>query len=164
LSEKNSSAEDTIIFHPIAFVENSRDEVIDDNWGAVISDITLVDTFPEDTLDGIDDFSYLYILFYFHRADKSDECRSSRHPRDNPVWPITGVFAMRGKDRPNHIGLTIVELLGKEERTLRVRGLDAVNGSPVLDIKPVIREYMPTGDIKQPAWVAELMKDYWRLE
>jgi tRNA (Thr-GGU) A37 N-methylase len=74
-----------------------------------------------------------------------------------------GIFAQRGKNRPNQLGLTIVQLKEKEDRTLRVHGLDAVDGSPVLDIKPVMREYLPQDEIQQPQWVREIMRDYWKI-
>jgi len=62
---------------------------------------------------------------------------------------------------PNPIGLTVVQILSVDGRTLTVQGLDAVNGSPVLDIKPVFSEFLPR-EVKQPPWVSELMKDYWK--
>jgi tRNA (adenine37-N6)-methyltransferase len=77
-------------------------------------------------------------------------------------YPLVGIFAQRKKDRPNHIGLTTVEVLGCNGRTLTVKNLDAIDGTPILDIKPVFREFAPVGDFKQPAWVADLMQDYWK--
>ena len=85
----------------------------------------------------------------------------ARRPRNNPDWPRLGIFAQRGKNRPNRLGSTVVRILGREGRTLRVAELDAVDGTPVLDIKPVMREFLPRGDVRQPSWVAELMRDYW---
>ncbi len=85
----------------------------------------------------------------------------SRHPRGNKDWPEVGIFAQRNKDRPNHIGLTVVNVVKREGRSLFVQGLDAVNGTPVLDIKPVFTEFLPRGPIRQPGWSHELMKKYW---
>lgn len=149
-------------FTPVAWVKNKRRELKDDFWGDVISEITLDDSFPEEAFDGIERFSHLEIIYHFDRADEAKIVRDARHPRGNKKWPKVGIFAQRNKNRPNRIGLTIVRLLGKEGRTIRVSGLDAVDGTPVIDIKPVVREYLPNGEIKQPEWVGELMKDYWK--
>ncbi len=73
-----------------------------------------------------------------------------------------GIFAQRKKDRPNSIGLCTVELLQHNGRTLKVKYLDAIDGTPILDIKPVFKEFQPKGEIKQPTWVSDLMKNYWK--
>jgi tRNA (Thr-GGU) A37 N-methylase len=73
-----------------------------------------------------------------------------------------GIFAQRKKDPPNFIGLTIVELLEKKNNILLVKNLDAIDGTPILDIKPVMKEFLPQGKIKQPAWSKELMQQYWK--
>src|SRR5262249_13189098 len=75
-----------------------------------------------------------------------------------------GIFAQRGSARPNRLGVTIVRLLGCTGRTLHVNGLDAVDGTPVLDIKPVISELLPRDAVRQPPWASELMRRYWRSE
>ena len=72
-----------------------------------------------------------------------------------------GILAQRGKNRPNRLGLGTVSVLRREGSVLFVQGLDAVDGPPVLDIKPVMQEFLPRGEIRQPEWVAELMKEYW---
>ncbi|MBZ0203328.1 MAG: SAM-dependent methyltransferase [Ignavibacteria bacterium] len=147
---------------PIAYVKNSRTEISDDFWGSITSEITLTDDFSEKALKGIEDFSHLEIVFYFDRLDNSKIEKGTRHPRGNTNWPDTGVFVQRGKNRPNKLGLTVCELIKKEGKTLFVKNLDAIDGTPVLDIKPVIKEYLPEGEIRQPAWTVELMKDYWK--
>lgn len=85
----------------------------------------------------------------------------SEHPRDNTNYPKVGIFAQRKKDRPNHIGATIVNLVSRAGRKLIVKNLDAINGTPIIDIKPVFKEYLPEGDVKQPKWSTDLMKNYW---
>lgn len=87
--------------------------------------------------------------------------RGARHPRGRQDWPLTGVFAQRNKDRPNRIGVTICAVVSVEGMRLKVEGLDAIDGTPVIDIKPVMREFAPREEIRQPAWVSELMSDYW---
>ncbi len=149
-----------IILKPIAFVKNSRKEKLDDNWSEVISEIELTDNLPEESLDGIESFSHLEILFFLDKSVKT--VTGSEHPRGNPRWPKVGIFAQRKKDRPNHIGLTVVNLIKKDGRKLTVSNLDAIDGTPILDIKPVFKEYLPKGEIKQPDWTGELMKNYWK--
>ncbi|NVO21009.1 MAG: SAM-dependent methyltransferase [Bacteroidetes bacterium] len=148
-----------IILHPIATVRNSRTEALDDHWSEIKSRIELLDSIPTESLDGIEQFSHLEILYFFHKSEKA--MSGSEHPRENPSWPKVGIFAQRKKDRPNHLGSTIVKLISKEGRTLIVSNLDAIDETPVLDIKPVFQEYLPKGEILQPAWVSELMEKYW---
>ena len=102
------------------------------------------------------------MLFHFDRVPESTVERGARHPRGNQAWPRVGIFAQRGKNRPNRLGSTIVEIAGREGRVLTVVGLDAVDGTPVLDIKPVMAEFLPRGEVRQPPWSHELMRDYWR--
>ena len=155
----NKTQED-IILHAIAYVSNTRTTPIDDNWGNVISEITLIDTIPEASLTNITDFSHLEIIYYFNQVVDKDIVFSGR-PRGNPNYPNTGIFAQRKKDRPNKIGLCTVMLLHHNGKTITVSGLDAINGTPILDIKPVMKEFEPNTAVKQPEWVGDLMKSYW---
>lgn len=88
--------------------------------------------------------------------------KNARHPRNNPDWPKVGIFYQRGKNRPNQIGLTICRVLKIDGTKIFLEGLDAVNGTPVLDIKPWVKEFAPRGEVFQPNWISELMKGYWR--
>jgi len=146
---------------PIATVRNTRTNPLDDYWGDVISEIELADHIPVEAFDGISDFSHLEIIYYFDKVEPKDMVYSG-HPRSNPNYPQVGIFGQRKKDRPNAIGLCTVELFEHAGRTIRVKYLDAIDGTPVLDIKPVFKEFQPKGEIRQPAWVADLMKDYWK--
>jgi tRNA (adenine37-N6)-methyltransferase len=150
-----------IELHPVGFVSNTRKAIRDDEWGDVVSEITLTEGFTPDALLGLDTFSHAEIVFYFDKADPGKINKGARHPRDNKDWPLTGVFAQHGKDRPNHIGLCMVQVIRCEGNKLTVRGLDAIDGTPVLDIKPVMIGFLPRGDVKQPQWADELMKNYW---
>src|SRR4051794_12709287 len=147
--------------HPIAVVEVGRTEPIDDDWGMVEATIVLDDRFPPDALAGLDAFSYVDVVFVFHLVDAGDIVAGARHPRGRTDWPKIGIFAQRAKMRPNRIGVTACELVGVEGRRVHVRGLDAVAGTPVLDLKPYMTEFAPRGDVRQPAWASELMRDYW---
>lgn len=150
-----------IIMNPVARVRSSRPGLDDDNWGAVVSQIELAQEFDEEALDGIEAFSHLEVIFFFDQVAEDKIERRSRHPRGNPAWPKVGIFAQRGAPRPNRIGATIVRLEKRDGRVLTVRGLDAVDGTPVLDIKPVMREFLPPEEIRQPTWSRELMRQYW---
>ena len=149
-----------MILNAVAVVKNNRHDLSDDFWGSVISEIELIRDIPADAFNGIDEFSHLEIIFHFDKADKS-KIIFSGHPRGNKGWPNVGIFAQRKKDRPNGIGLTIVELVKREGNKIWVKYLDAIDGTPILDIKPVMKEFLPSGEIKQPQWSIELMKDYW---
>lgn len=149
-----------IILKPIATVKNSRIEPIDDNWETIIADIELADHIPTETFDSISDFSHLEIIYYFDKVKNADIVFSGR-PRGNPNYPLVGIFGQRKKDRPNKLGVTTVELLEHNGRTVKVKFLDAIDGTPVLDIKPVFQEFQPKTKIRQPNWVADLMKNYW---
>lgn len=146
---------------PIAFVTNSRTTPTDDFWGSVIAEIELAPHVPTEAFAHISDFSHLEIVFLFDQVSPQDVVYSG-HPRGNTAFPLTGIFAQRKKDRPNRIGLCTVELLAHEDRKIRVRYLDAIDGTPVLDIKPVFNEFQPKGTIRQPEWVSELMANYWK--
>lgn len=101
------------------------------------------------------------VIFYFDQV-KDDKIEiDERRPRNNKAYPKVGIFAQRGKNRPNKIGLTTVKLLKREGKKINVKGLDAINGTPILDLKPVMKEFNLHEEIKQPFWVSDLMKNYW---
>ena len=144
----------------IATVHNDREDLRDDDWGEVISKIVLNENLSGDLLLGLSEFSHVEIIFLFHLKLVDQDMPATRHPRNNPQWPRIGRLAQRSVHHPNPIGHTSVKVIGVEGRTLTVKGLDAVNGTPVLDIKPVFREFLPK-NIEQPTWVSELMEKYW---
>ncbi len=150
-----------ITLKPIATISNKRDTPTDDFWGDTISEVTLLPHIPEEAFKGIEEFSHLEIIYYFDKVDPNKIVYSG-HPRGNKDWPEMGIFCQRKKDRPNQLGLCTVELIEHSGRTIRVKYLDAIEGTPVLDIKPVFKEFGVKGDIRQPAWTVELMEDYWK--
>lgn len=150
-----------ILLKPVATVNNNRETPTDDFWGDTISAITLAPDIPDDAFDGLEAFSHLEIIYYFNQVNPQ-KIAYSGHPRGNQNWPKVGIFAQRKKDRPNQIGLCTVQLIEREGRTLWVKLLDAIDGTPVLDIKPVFKEFDTKGEVRQPAWVAELMENYWK--
>lgn len=151
-----------ITLTPIGYVKNSRNGMKDDFWGNIPSEIIISDKLPEECLDGIETFSHLEIIFYFDKANPAEAVYGASHPRGNKDWPKVGIFAQRKKDRPNHLGLTTVKLISRKGRIITVKGLDADDETPVLDIKPVAKEFLPGEEVSQPKWMSELMKDYWR--
>lgn len=150
-----------IALAPIGFVRTPRTNLDDFDWDRVPARIELTSEYEPEALVGLNAFSHAEIIFLFDRIPESAIERRSRHPRENPQWPQLGIFAQRGCARPNRLGATIVRIAGVNGRTLEVVGLDAADGSPVLDIKPVMREFLPRGEVRQPNWVSELMSGYW---
>jgi tRNA-Thr(GGU) m(6)t(6)A37 methyltransferase TsaA len=147
--------------HPIGFVRSPRDEAVDDDWGEIDSTIELVAPYGAESIKGIDQFTHIEVIFLFDRVDPAIVTTGARHPRNNPAWPEVGVFAQRAKNRPNRLGLVTCNLRRVEGTTLFVNGLDAIDGTPVLDIKPHMEEFAPRGRVSQPAWSHDLMRDYW---
>jgi tRNA-Thr(GGU) m(6)t(6)A37 methyltransferase TsaA len=147
---------------PIGVVHGGRSEPIDDDWDSVEAEIVLdPEQFAPDAGAGLDAFSHIEVIFHFDRADPGKVNTGARHPRGNPAWPKVGIFAQRAKDRPNRLGVTICRLLSVDGLSVRVRGLDAIDGTPVIDIKPVMTGFLPRGEIREPAWASELMCEYW---
>jgi tRNA-Thr(GGU) m(6)t(6)A37 methyltransferase TsaA len=149
-----------IAMTPVAFVRGGRVEVADDEWGGVSAHIVL-DGLPPEALLGLDAFSHVEVLFVFDRVDPDGVCRGARHPRGRDDWPLVGILAQRAKDRPNRIGSTVCEVVAVDGDTIEVRGLDAVDGTPVLDLKPYLAGFAPRTEVREPEWAEELMRDYW---
>jgi tRNA (adenine37-N6)-methyltransferase len=150
-----------IELRPVGFVCAARSKVEDDFWGEEESCITLTDEFSPDALAGLTTFSHAEVLFFLSQVDPARIITGARHPRNNEAWPRVGVFAQRTKNRPNRIGSTICRIIRVEGKQLFVSELDAIDGTPVLDIKPVMLEFLPRQEIRQPAWSHELMREYW---
>ncbi|MGK7867072.1 TrmO family methyltransferase domain-containing protein [Falsiroseomonas sp. E2-1-a20] len=151
-----------MILTPIGTVRGGRLEPADDGWDAVEAEIVLDPALlgPDAAL-GLDSFSHVVVVFGFHRLDPAQVERNARHPRGRLDWPRTGILAQRGAPRPNRLGVTTCTLLGVQGLLLRVRGLDAVDGSPVLDVKPHMTGFDPRGEVREPDWAREIMAGYW---
>lgn len=146
---------------PVASVRGGRSDLADDHWGEVVSEIVLADRFSAEVLDGLAEFSHLDVVYVFDQVDEATVTTDARHPRGRTDWPRVGIFAQRAKGRPNRIGVTTCEIVAVTERIVTVRGLDAIDGTPVLDLKPYIAEFAPRSPVHQPAWASELMQEYW---
>jgi tRNA (adenine37-N6)-methyltransferase len=151
-----------IVLRPVGWVHSSEQGSRENYWGDVVSEIRLDESwFASDAMEGLAEFSHVEVLFYLHGVSEAAVVSGRRHPRSNPKWPQVGIFAQRGKARPNRIAATVCRLLSVQGLAVKVRGLDAFDGSPVLDIKPVFVEFTPDrAAIRQPAWAHELMADY----
>lgn len=146
---------------PIGTVRCARDPHEEDDWGDVPATIELSPAFGPEALAGLEEFSHVQVLFLLHTVDPARTVSGLRHPRNNPAWPAVGIFAQRVKRRPNRLASTICRLERIDGTRLWVRGLDAIDGTPVLDLKPVMAEFLPREPIRQPRWSSELMREYW---
>ncbi|MFH1383245.1 MAG: tRNA (N6-threonylcarbamoyladenosine(37)-N6)-methyltransferase TrmO [Chloroflexota bacterium] len=123
------------------------------DWGEIISDIVIDDSLIE-ALAGLDEFSHIVTLCWMHRITKT-EMPLMIHPKGKPELPLLGLFATRTPNRPNRIGETVVRLLQCQGNVLKVKGLDAFDGTPVIDIKPYIPRH-DLGEVRVPSWVSKL--------
>ena len=138
---------------PIGFVRRlGPDENVKDK--TLISKIVIEARFSQ-ALAGLGDFSHIFVIFWMHQIPASEETALHVHPRGRADMPLVGVFATRSPRRPNPVGLTLVELVKHDDTVLWVRGLDALDGSPVLDIKPY-DDWDSAADFKVPEWLARL--------
>ncbi len=150
-----------IALTPVGHVLGGRVPAEDDDWGQVRARIALDARFDADALAGLDAFSHVEIVYHFDRQDEARIVSGARHPRGRADWPKVGIFAQRGKARPNRIGVTVCRLIAVDGNALEVEGLDAIDGTPVLDIKPVMTGFLPRGDLIEPEWAREIMASYW---
>lgn len=153
---------EAISLQAVGWVQGSRKQAIDDNWDAESASIHLdKDCFGADALSGLSEFSHVEVLFFMDKVSTSERQFGARHPRGDQSFPLIGVFSQRGKNRPNPIGLTVCKVKSVRGTILEVEGLDAVDGTPILDIKPWMSAFGPRGKVIEPAWVSRLMGEYW---
>jgi tRNA-Thr(GGU) m(6)t(6)A37 methyltransferase TsaA len=152
----------TIAMTPIGRVEGGRAVPEDDDWGGSRARIVLdAERFDDEALMGLETFSHAEVVYVFDKVTDDQIVTGARHPRGNPAWPRIGIFAQRGKNRPNRIGVTVCQILAVNGRVLEVQGLDAIDGTPVLDIKPVMSGFAPRGPHREPDWARAIMERYW---
>ncbi|GAA4931989.1 SAM-dependent methyltransferase [Streptomyces coeruleoprunus] len=158
----HEAAEGLIVCRPVGHVIGGRRDVVDDGWARESAVIRLdAERFGPEALYGLADFSHLEVVYHFDRVAPDAVETGARHPRGNTSWPLVGIFAQRGKNRPNRLGVSRCRLVRTDGLDLHVTGLDAVDGTPVLDIKPYMAEFAPQGPTTQPEWATELMRDYY---
>ena len=152
--ERGVVPREPVTLRPIAVVRNGIREPRMSGWEGVRSDIILRQDL-EPVLDGIDSYSHLIVVFYMQRVPESEKDWAHVHPRGDARYPLQGVLATRSPRRPNPIGVAVVPLLHRRRNILRVRGLDALDGTPVLDIKPYLPQYDSVPDARLPEWATE---------
>lgn len=154
-------AQETFTVEPVAYVVGGRFEPTDDYWGGTQAIVRIDDSkFPADATQGLEDFSHLEVVFRFHLTDPADLHPGPRRARDNPDWPPVGIFGHRNMRRLNWLGVSRCRLTKVDGLDLHVEELDAVDGSPVLDIKPWFTEFGPRGDMRQASWSHDMLTWY----
>jgi len=143
----------------IGQVRSTATEAVDTDWGSVESQIIVEPPFIPG-LRGLEEFSHVVVVSYLHGASFDAARHLVRRPRGLATMPELGIFAQRAKDRPNPLGITVVQLLEVNAEGIAVRGLDAIDGTPVLDIKPYFPQFDAAPGARVPGWVAELMQGY----
>lgn len=147
---------------PVAHAVGGRISPTDDCWGGTRAIVRIdPDRFTTDATKGLDAFSHLELVFRFHLTDTTDLNLGARRPRDNPEWPEVGTFGHRNMRRLNWLGVSRCRLLNVDGLDLHVEDLDAVDGTPVLDIKPWFIDMGPRGDVRQPDWTSIMLRDYY---
>lgn len=150
----------TVQLAPIGVVRCAQTHAIDHGWGKVASEIQL-DPVYRGGLHGLEQFSHAVIVFYLHAVDFQFHRDLMRRPRGRSDMPELGIFAQRAACRPSRLGITTVRIVSVGETSLRVSGLDAIDGTPVLDIKPHAAIFDAPADADPPPpWFNELMKGY----
>jgi tRNA-Thr(GGU) m(6)t(6)A37 methyltransferase TsaA len=139
-----------ITIKPIGVVKNNIEESKFGGWDEVISEIILNKEYKE-ALDGIDDYSHLTIIFWM---DQVKTCKIKHRPQG--IGPLVGILACRCPARPNPIGITTVKLLAHQDNSLKVKGLDVINNTPIIDIKPYTPQYDEVKEVEIPDWVNKL--------
>ena len=151
-----------ITLTPIGVVKNSRHTPVDDYWADVQSTLVLdAKQFTAEALYELETFSHLEVIFAMHLVKEDKIQWGARHPRNNKSWPKVGIFAQRAKSRPNRLGMSRCCICSVDGLSITVSHLDAIDGTPILDIKPYLQEMGPIGTIKQPSWSSELMTQYY---
>ena len=146
--------------HPIGTVRCAVTEMSQGGWAKIDSEIHLEAQYARG-LQGLEGFSHVIVVFFLDRAQGFDPARQLlRRPRGMEDMPEVGVFAQRTKFRPNPIGVTAVKLLGIAGNVVTVRGLDALDGTPVLDLKPYLPPFDRVDEVKTPPWVGHVMEGY----
>ncbi|WP_323180233.1 SAM-dependent methyltransferase [Streptomyces sp. NBC_01363] len=147
---------------PIARVAGGRSEICESGWGREEAIIRLDSSqFGPEALFGLDGFSHLEVVFFFDQVDSLEIDMGARPVPGRHDGTLVGIFAQRSRYRPNRLGVSRCRITSVNNLDVHVSGLDAVSGTPVLDLKPYVREFGPRGEIQQPEWASTLMRDYY---
>jgi tRNA (adenine37-N6)-methyltransferase len=144
---------------PIGTIHNSVTDPIDEQWNKVISDIHINPDLA-DGLKGLEDWSHIVVIYVMHQTEFNKAEHLVRRPRGISEMPEIGIFAQRARHRPNLIGITAVKIQRIEGNIIRVKGLDAIDGTPVIDIKPYAPVYDGVSNPLVPSWFLQMMQGY----
>jgi tRNA (adenine37-N6)-methyltransferase len=149
----------------IGHIQSGRSHLEDDGWGETQS-VFVLDThiLPENCLDGLEEFSHIEVVFLFHKVDPDKVHIGKRRPRGLDHLPLVGTLAQRAKARFNRLGVSRCRLLAREGNCLILGELDAIDGTPVVDIKPYLPEFGARGEVHTPDWAREVMQQYYAIE
>lgn len=139
----------------IGTVRNEVKEARRGGWEEVVSDI-VVDPSLEEGLEGLEQFSHIIVVFWMHRVPRMKRPPARIHPQGRADLPLVGLFATRTPYRPNPVGVRVARLLERRGNVLNVVGLDAIDGTPVLDIKPYLPPYDAPSECRLPEWMGKL--------
>ena len=174
-SNGKSADHQLIQLKPVGVVKNRSKEA---SWGGALSVLDwrdraatmkaqgesaselVIDSSLEGILDGIDDFSHIMVIYWAHLTPPERRSATRVHPMGNKNFPLVGIFATRSPVRPNSILTTVVRLVGCNGNVLRVTGLDALDGSPILDIKPYFRDTPDADEIRVPGWMGDIHQTF----
>jgi tRNA-Thr(GGU) m(6)t(6)A37 methyltransferase TsaA len=143
----------TIRLKPLGVAKNRISRPTLPGWKHITTEIVIDKKFASG-LDGIEDYSHVIVVYWM---DQEKECHLKHHPQGRSDIPFVGIFACRCPQRPNRIAVSTVELVGRKRNVIKIRGLDIVNGTPILDIKPYTPQYDRVGKSKVPEWVSKLV-------
>ncbi|OGE29619.1 tRNA (N6-threonylcarbamoyladenosine(37)-N6)-methyltransferase TrmO [Candidatus Daviesbacteria bacterium RIFCSPHIGHO2_01_FULL_40_11] len=143
----------TIKIKPLGKARNQILKPMLPGWKNVVTEIVIDKKYAKG-LDGIEDYSHVIIVYWM---DKEKECHLKHHPQGREEIPYVGIFACRCPQRPNRIAISTVELIGRKGNVVKVKGLDIVSGTPILDIKPYTPQYDEVKEAKVPVWVSKLV-------
>ena len=137
---------------PLGYARNSIKKPTLPGWKDIISEI-VVDKKYAKGLDGIEDYSHIIVVYWM---DKEKECHLKHYPQGRKDVPYVGIFACRCPQRPNPIGISTTEIISIKDNTIKVKGLDVIDNTPILDIKPYTQQYDSALNAKVPEWVNKL--------
>ena len=143
----------SIVVKPIGHVRNDINVPLREGWEEVVSELIL-DAGLEEATEGLEQFSHIMVVFWMHKVPPGRGVPTKLHPRGRQDLPLVGLFATHAPYRPNPVGVSVVRLMERRGNVLKVKGLDAINGTPIIDIK----SYFPGADADAtvPPWVARL--------
>ena len=148
-----------MLINPIGYVKSEVIEQKDHDWSSTISHIIITPEYAEG-LSGLSEFSHIIVIYHLHQAEFNPARDLIRRPQGRENMPMIGIFAQRAKNRPNPIGITAVKLLAVENNIITVEALDAIDETPILDIKPYYPQYDLKDNVIVPQWVNILMEQY----